>query len=141
MKPILTWILIANTEKAKIFEHRGPGSGLTLLTEIDNPAPVKSFDDQQGRSFDSFGSHRHKMEPPLETANPFFGEIANRLRKDLEKGRFERLVLCAGPHNLGFLRQQMDGALQKAVIAEMTKNLVNTPEPSLSSHFEDVLPV
>jgi protein required for attachment to host cells len=141
MKPVKTWVLIVNSEKAKIFEHLGPGSGLTLVAEIANETPARKYDDEQGRSFDSTGSHRHKMEPPTDVESPFFGEVAERLRKQFDKGVYQRLVLCAGPQNLGALRPHLKGNFEKAVIGELAKNLANTPETELESHFEDILPV
>jgi protein required for attachment to host cells len=63
MKPTKTWIVIADSRSAKILENSGPGEGIvqhpSLVFKVDS---VKQYSDQQGRSFASASSARHKFE-------------------------------------------------------------------------------
>ena len=67
MKPVKTWILIANGTRARIVINDGPGHGI-------KPEPEREFEgvnapdrdlvsDKPGRSFDRAGQGRHGMEP------------------------------------------------------------------------------
>ena len=38
MKPTVTWILLADGAQAKVFEHSGPGTGLTPIRVLRGPA-------------------------------------------------------------------------------------------------------
>src|SRR6218665_1687876 len=59
MKPTVTWIVIADGNEAKIFEHRGPGKGLQAVPDMHfEQAPLKASEimaDKPGRSFSSAG--------------------------------------------------------------------------------------
>ncbi len=62
MKKIVTWIVIADGDQAKIFEHDGPGKGLKLLPELKfEQSRLRAGEimaDKPGRSFASAGRGR-----------------------------------------------------------------------------------
>ena len=56
MKPITTWILIADGEHARFLLNKGPGKGLEDApiadVEVDIPPSRELVTDKPGRSFD-----------------------------------------------------------------------------------------
>ena len=63
MKPIGTWILIANGSSAHMAEHTGPGRGLSMLAHKWSAEPETEHADRPGRSFKRVGPTRHGFEP------------------------------------------------------------------------------
>ena len=59
MKPTRTWIVIADGDQAKIFEHDGPGKGLRAVKDVQlEQEHLKASDimaDKPGRSMSSAG--------------------------------------------------------------------------------------
>ncbi|MDF1774499.1 MAG: host attachment protein [Rhizobiaceae bacterium] len=145
MKPIKTWILIADASGGRIYENTGPGRGLEPVENRNWKAPKEAdFADQPGRSFSSHGSARHKMEVHAghnEPADILAKEIMEDLMQSRHKNLFERLILCAPPAMLGRLRKQLPDQLKADVTAEIAKDLVGTPPLELPGHFSDVLAV
>jgi protein required for attachment to host cells len=149
MKPVKTWVVVADSAHARIFENTGPGHGLKELpgrsreTELK---PSRDIDaDRPGRSFDSGGQGRHAMEPPTDSKRHekgvFAKEIADMLRAEQVKGAFDRLVVVAAPATLGDLRTAMSKELADAVTGELDKDLIRLNERDLEGHLGDFLAV
>ena len=145
MRPKRTWILLADGRTAKIIENCGPGKGLCKIYETDFEFSEKStHDDQQGRGFSSTSPARYKLEPGGDEDHGVSAQIKKvltTLEASHSKREFDRLILCAEPHTLGIIRQQLPAQLKPHTIAELSKDLVNVPVNDLSGHFEDVLAV
>ena len=67
MKRPVTWILIADGSRAKVFKVAGKGK----IEEKDEMAaahpPTRDLvSDRPGRTFDSLGDGRHAKEPPTD---------------------------------------------------------------------------
>ena len=150
MKPIVTWILIADAARARIIAHTGPGKGLQAV-------PNRTFDhdlqgnqdimaDREGRSFSSgSGGRRSAMERPSDPARrdkqAFAGELAGVLEKDLQKGAYDRLVMVAPPKMLGDLRAALASNVSDAVYGELDKDLTHVADRDLPPHLDGVLAV
>jgi protein required for attachment to host cells len=149
MKPINTWILLADGARARIVSNAGPGKGVEEVSGMefsgDNERTGEVMADRPGRSFDSAGSHRHAMEPPSdahrEMKRDFANDLVKALEKKLKQHAFDRLVLIAAPATLGDLRNSMSKALQNVIYAEVPKDLVHVPNSDIASHLADVLAV
>lgn len=147
MKPTVTWILIADGAQAKVFEHTGPGSGLTPVTDLmfeEDPKQAREImADKPGRSFASAGDGRSAMEyssDPVKVREArFVKSVAEALDHKLQESAFSRLIICAAPTALGDLRGAMSDQLKAAVVAEKDKDLTNLPTAQLEKHFDDVL--
>ncbi len=146
MKPVRTWILVADAEAARVIAHPGPGKGLHQIRgktycakTLFEPA------DQQGRTFSSAHTARHKLEPHLggeqRESRAFAETLMVELARCHRKGHFDRLILCAAPDMLAHLRKKVPGPMKACVMAEIAKDLTNVPTDSLPRHFEDVLRV
>ena len=133
MKPVRTWILLADGTRARIVCNSGPGKGLQEVRgmefEGDNVRSGDLMADRPGRTFDSAGSHRHAMEPhsdpQREAKRSFAAELVARLQEQLQAQAFDRLPKPV----LG------------VVYGEIPKNLVHVPNQELGDHLVDVLAV
>lgn len=149
MKPIKTWILIADGARARIVLNDGPGHGI-------KPGPDKEFEgvnlpdrdivsDRPGRAFDSAGQGRHAMEP---RSDPHAHEqrklhhvLATYLDKEAKKGSFDRLVIVAPPKALGNLRAELSATVRAKVTGELNKDLTHVAIHDLAKHLGSVLAV
>ena len=145
MKPIKTWILIANGATARIVENDGPGKGLYQPAGLIRHAPAATpFADQPGRSFQSEGQSRSKMDPHQKAqtdSNGFAAELVDDLASNHGKGRFDRLIICATPAMLSQVKELMPNDLQPHVLAELPKDLTHIPTDKLAPHFENYLAI
>ncbi len=149
MKPIVTWILIANGARARLFSNDGPGHGVTLVSDevlVGVNLPSREImSDRPGRTFDSVGAGRHAKEPrtdPREIEKrSFTHELAAMLDDGLKQGKFERLVLVAPPGELGFLRAELSPAVRKRVSAELNKDLTRMAPSEIPDHLGAVMAI
>lgn len=144
-----TWILVAHRGGARLFENKGPGKGLHLVDEIDNPAgKLKNREidsDKQGRAFNSKGAGRHAYQPeqlPTEhVAAQFAKQLSTVLDDARNQKRYERLVLVADPRFLGNLRSALNTQTASLVSGTVDKDLAMTEARDLPRFLEDVLAV
>jgi protein required for attachment to host cells len=149
MKAKTTWILVADGATAKVFEHKGPGKGLTVVDDLMfEQEPLKAGDimaDRQGRSFSSVGHGRSAMEytsdPVAVRERRFVENVAAELERRHQHHAFERLIIVAAPAALGDLRPKLSKGVRDTIIAELPKDLTNLPTPQLEAHFAEFLPV
>ena len=149
MKPVRTWILVADGAHARIACNLGPGKGIEqpLEAEFDGEArPTREIQaDRPGRSFDSGGEGRHAMEPRTDPHQHekavFVHDVADYVNAAAQKGRFDRLVLVAPPRVLGELREYLSDAAKANVKGELHKDLTKTPLHELPTHLGEVMAI
>lgn len=147
MKPVKTWIVLADGAQARVLLNEGPNKGLReLMTAQSETARLAGRDlmaDDRGRTFDSAGQGRHAMEPKTDPKSveeeKFLREVAHIIERGANDGDYDRLVLCAAPRALGALRGLLSKSAQDKVMAELPKNLVNTPLQDLPRSLQDTL--
>jgi protein required for attachment to host cells len=143
MRPIRTWVLIADAARARMFETMGKGTGLALVQDMNldtESTPSRELGtDRPGRSFDSVGSGRHAMESPSdlhrEQKRQFARRIADAVQEAQAAKRFDRLVIVAPAVTMGDLRTAMPDKAKAVVTAEVVADLTNTPISELASHI------
>lgn len=126
----VTWVLVADGEKARFFMNLGPGRGLVDAPVEDqvheNPPSHEQGTERPGRVHDRLGAHSHAMENPVDWHRfekaKFAQEMAALLDRAADAGEFERLILIAPPKTLGDLRGALGKAADK-VIGELDKDL------------------
>jgi protein required for attachment to host cells len=145
MKPIRTWVLIADAARARVFEARGRGHGLAVVPDMALDAalaPSRELGtDRPGRSFESVGSIRHAMESPSDPHREQKRQFARRIAEAI-KGRcaaksFDRLVLVAPAVTMGDLRALLADKVRATVTAEVVADLTNTPTRELPARLAD----
>lgn len=125
-----TWIVVAEASCAKFFETDNNGVDLRMVREFRHPDSRKKTgeltSDKPGRAFDSIGRGRHAEErgdAHVHEQQVFAHELAVFLDKARSDKRFENLIIVAGPHFLGELRQIISASLKKCVTKEVGKDL------------------
>ena len=149
MKPVKTWIVLADGARARVLLNGGPNKGLSeVLTAQSETARLAGRDlmaDGQGRVFDSAGQGRHAVEPKTDAKTieeeKFLRDVVRILERGAQDGEYDRLVLCAAPRALGELRALLPKAVQDKIAAELPKDLTNTPIGQVPRSLESVLPV
>ena len=147
MKPITTWIVIADGARARVMQNAGPGKGIGavqgMVFEGDHASRVEIMADRPGRTFDSVGNARHAMEqssdPHDELKAQFLKSIANTLQHHIDD--YNRLILVAPPQALGLLRKSLPAAVTRKVTAELGKDLTHVTNADLAQHLKTVLAV
>jgi|SRR6185437_10889024 protein required for attachment to host cells len=150
MKPTKTWIVVADGDQAKIFEHDGPGKGLHVVKDLQlEQAHLKARDimaDKPGRAGNTQGpGSRSGIEyhtDPVEVREQRFVErLADLLDKKHAEGAFQRLVIAAAPAALGDLRPALSEEVKETILAELPKDLTNVPTAKLGEHFDGLVAI
>lgn len=147
MKQLRTWILIADGARARILENHGPGHSLVEVEGMefigDHSATHDLVSDKQGRSFSSHGHGRSAIEshsdPHRELKVHFAQHLADVLARELEHGRYSRLILVAAPATLGDLRAAISAHVRESVIGEIAHDLTRTPNHEIPGHLKELL--
>jgi protein required for attachment to host cells len=145
MKPISTWIVLADAQTVRIAINDGIGKGVYGRGTQGLDAPtVTALADAPGQTNAAVGPNRGSIaDPDLkgQAARIFAADIARYLEAALAKGDYHRLILIAPATMLGHLRQALTPALQDVLHADIPKDLTHLPLDELPAHLEDVLAV
>ncbi len=142
-----TWIVVAESARARIFAVSGIGGRLQEVADLSHPESrlhnTELTSDAPGRTFDSHGEGRHAMEqasdPQEREAQAFATEIARHIDRDQREGNFDSLVLIAPPKVLGRLRQKLSKSARNALIGELDKNLVEADAKTIERHVSALM--
>lgn len=80
-----------------------------------------------------------RESPSEHEAGVFAHELSAALERERAAGRFDRLVLIAGPAFLGTLRGLLSKGLREAIVAEFPKDLVHEDENALRARLPRLL--
>jgi protein required for attachment to host cells len=143
MKKIMTWILVGDGKRARIFRNEGAGKGLKpvaggeFLTELHPNRDLVS--DKPGRVQESATTGRHAVEPRVDYHRLEKEKFAQGLAKVLDQaavaGSFTRLVLVAPPRTLGDLRAALAPRTQALVVGEIDKDLTHERPDQIETHL------
>jgi protein required for attachment to host cells len=142
MKKPVTWILIADGSRAKIFQAAAKGK-IQMKSELSSPhLPSRDMaSDRPGRAFDSTGQARHAMQPPSDphekAESDFLRSLAKQLEESRQKKEFDKLVVVAAPRALGTLRGIFPGPLASAVTREVAHDLTWFETPAIESYLKE----
>lgn len=143
MKPISTWVLIANARKAYVLDYQGPSKGLKPLADLvfESAAPAE-FSDGPTVGHHRHGHGRHEIaqsDPARSAEQAFAAQLAGALKTKAQAGAFERLLVAAAPHMLGSLRAAMSKDVSARIIGELPKDLTQVALQDMPAHLEDHL--
>jgi protein required for attachment to host cells len=144
-----TWVVVAHRAGARILEHRIPGKGLKLVTQVQHEAGrLKNSEintDRPGRAFQRGGEGRSPMATEESAhdrdAASFARELAELVHTGRNENRFAQLVLVAEPRFLGLLRGALDGVTATIVAGTVSKDLAHLDVRDLAPHLENVINV
>jgi len=134
-----TWIVVAESSRARIFALHGLMTPLQELEDLVNPAAREAehnlVSDRPGRTTDSSGGQRHakqaQVSPREQVALTFAREIADRVEQGRTHDRFAHLVIAGAPAFLGLLRRSLSEATRQKIRKEIHKNLVREDEKAI----------
>jgi protein required for attachment to host cells len=133
-----TWVVVAESSRAKIFELEKRNSP---LKEIQGFAHTSSRLHPKKLSADLTGRTPGQYKPSLPTATKAIAsnEFAKNIGKHLDaarcKGKFSKLIIMSPPAFLGRLRKQLGSGMHKCVISEVDKNLVRHSIDDIQAHL------
>lgn len=142
-----TWIMVANSTNARIFEANDQ-SELKEIETLSHPdGRLHNRDlvtDKPGRTYESASPTRHSEEPRVMPKTLEFEHFADSLLKHLtlahRNGKFDKLYISANPSFLGILRQKIGkNELAKAVAGEFNVDLTQLNAGEIRKHMPDFL--
>lgn len=144
-----TWVVVAHRAGARILEHRVPGKGLSLVTQVEHQeGRLRNSEintDRPGRAFQRKGEGRSPMGTEESAhdrdAATFARQVADLVHTGRNENRFAQLVLVAEPRFLGLLRGALDGVTANTVSGTVSKDLAHVEVRDLAPHLENVMNV
>lgn len=141
------WALIANSGQARIVEMRRKPYEFRQVAEVESEAQHMTnkdlVSDASGRVYHTQGPGTHAMQPrsdPHEQAEvQFTRNLAAKLDRAAQLGRFDRLLIVADPKTLGRLRGLLSKTVATRVADEISLDLVSLPPNRLEPRLKNLL--
>jgi len=145
-----TWILVADSSRARIFLADTASSPLVELETFAHPASRQHEQEitsdlpgkQNGKGLN--GSFAHAMtqetDPKRQEAINFSREVAQHLNKSFSKNQFKQLILVAAPNFLGLLRDNLADNTRRSLTLQLDKNLAQCRPEDIRKHLPEYLP-
>lgn len=137
----ITWILVADTAKARLFATAEDDQSILELKDLLNPEGRgrEPAQDRPPRTHESFDRSRHAIEAHTSLEEKAVEVFARELDAVLEHGRidhsYEDLVLIAPPQFLGALNASMNEHVRDRVVAELSKDLADADWETIRTHL------
>ena len=125
-----TWYVVADGGKARFLTL--DGNAMHTLAHFDNSGHGDTDQDASG------GTSQLKAprsDPHGQAKSHFAKQVAERLNEAVRTGKVDKIVLAASPHTLHDIRDNLDKAASAKLGKSISKDLTNTPEHELVSHF------
>ena len=144
----LTWLVVADNSKARIFKvdsRKGPIEEIESIVHTEARLhEQKMTSDLPGRGNGNGGAGGHAYQDevsPKEQENINFAKkIASELDAARKDNKFKQFVLVAAPGFLGNLRKQFNAQTQKLACFELAKNLSHLDAQQIRAHLPERLP-
>ncbi len=144
----ITGILVADQAKARLFTIAHPRDPFKEVAELtNNMGRLHDRDmasDRPGRAFDTTGTGRHAMgkhnSPTTQQDIRFADLIGEALADHRRQGSFQRLVVCAPPKLLGFIREALPEHVVDCLIMTLNKDFGPLKEADIRAHLMKELP-
>jgi protein required for attachment to host cells len=144
----LTWILVADSSRARIFTTDTPSAP---LEEIEDFSHVEGrlhdkeiTSDLPGRIKSSAGGG-HAFEQPTDPKQHEIDNFAHLIVQFLEDAqnakRFDHLLIVAAPAFLGLLRNHLSEQIKRLICFELDKDLTVMSASNIRQHLPQFLPI
>ena len=134
-------ILVADGRKSLFFRNQGDADFPNLsVVEKDgrkDAAHHEIASDLAGRASNTLGSSMEEVDFHQQEEDRFAAETAAMLKERALRNEFDSLVVVAPPKTLGELRKHYHVEVEKRLVAELPKDLVNTPVPEIERILQD----
>jgi protein required for attachment to host cells len=142
-----TWVLVADSSRARIFAADSPTSALTEFRTMVNPLGRQHEQDMTSDLPGSQAGHdgRHhavsgETDPKKTEAINFAKSISDYLEESISKHGYTKLVVVAAPAFLGLLREHMTPESIRRVTLELNKDLTQHSTDDIRQHLPKRLP-
>lgn len=143
----LTWILVADTTRARVFTADTPSSPLEEIEDLSHTKgrlhDREITSDLPGR-VKSVAGGGHALEQPTDPKKHEIDNFAHRIAQYLEnahnQNRFEQLLIVAPPSFLGLLRNHLPEQIKKLVRFELGKEITALSADDIRQHLPQYLP-
>jgi len=140
-----TWIVVADSSHARIFQVRDAKGTLEEIEDLANPlgrADNRQLaSDGHGQYFgpEGRGHTAPRVEEPVQhEVRQFARHLGHRLDQAAAQNRYQHLALVAAPRFLGLLRDSLDKQTRKLVTAELAKNVSAFARPDIEACLKDL---
>ena len=131
-------VLVADGRKSLFFRNEGDGENPNLIVEEkevqDNPAHHEQASDTAGmsmRTMDGRGGSMEEVDFHQQEEDRFAAATAATLEARALRNDYDALIVVAPPRTLGELRKHYHKEVEKRLVAEVPKDLVNMPLPEI----------
>ena len=136
--PHNSFVLVADGKKSLFFRNEGDADFPNLVVEEKdvhyNPAHHEQASDTAGMSMktkDGRGGSMEEVDFHQQEEDRFAAETAEMLKARALRNDYDKLVVVAPPRTLGELRKHYHKEVEKRLVAEVAKDLVNMPVPEI----------
>jgi len=148
MKPIRTYILIADGARARLLLSEGRGKPLTEVPGSDQRQDIRPDHEisaeRPGRVHESANIARHAIERDdlhRREKERFAQALAADLDRRMAGREYGRLIIAAAPETLGIIRSALSEKVRAVVLGEVAKDLTKLPNAQVRALLGDDLPV
>ena len=142
-----TWILVAESSRARIFSVASSSGPLVEIETLAHPEGREHEQDMTsdlpGHDSDKTGAGRHafadETEPKEQEVINFAKRIAHHLDAARTSGNLTRLIVIAAPAFLGTLRGELNPQTSKLIIHEVDKNLSQHSADDIRHHLPEFI--
>jgi len=142
----ITWFLIADGAKARLFESAGPKAEFTLKNEWSAPdarTPSRELGRDRparGRNIGTGAPYAVDVPSPHNKAEEeFLTDGALDLNDAHKRDEFDQLLIAAPPTALGLLRKKLAPDVIAKLIGVLDKDLTYLPENDLHAYLLEAL--
>ena len=129
-------ILVADGRKSLFFRNQGdadfPNLHVAEKEEHPNPAHHEQASDLAGRASGTLGSSMEEVDFHQQEEERFAADTAAMLNERALRNDYDSLVVVAPAKTLGALRKHYHKEVEKRLVAELPKDLVNMPVPEIA---------
>lgn len=127
-----TWILTADSSRARIFEMHGAQDHLHEIEDFANAAGHATIGDlrtdARGRFYgkgerEQAHTAEPEVDPIMHETELFSKQVSEFLDKACSEHRYDKLYVIAFPKFLGLMRQNMSKQVQRLVEEEVPKDV------------------
>ncbi len=126
-----TWYVVADGGKARILTLNG--GEMRTLHRFDNSGHGDASEDP---SAGTSQLKAPKADPHEQAKAHFAAQVAGRLNEAVRTGKVDEIILAASAHVLHDIRHELDKAASAKLGKSLSKDLTNTPDHELATHFE-----
>jgi protein required for attachment to host cells len=144
MRGKVTWVVVADGQRATVYHNDGPGKGLEIIAGMGGhqevPRSNEIISDAQGRmkGFGAGGAApmTSRTDPHELEEQRFTESLASDVNRAALEKQFDRLILAAPPRTLGILRKSLSSHATERVIAELDKDLTKASRDDLAAQVD-----